>query len=73
MIQFAGANQQPSMSRWAYPILTMLDIEDDVLAATLGLASGNAHRQQEKNEPSSLLQEWLIDCQGLRALVWIWG
>ena len=38
MIQFAGANQQPPMNRWAHPMRTMLDIEDDVLAITRGLA-----------------------------------
>jgi hypothetical protein len=38
MIQFAGANQQPPMSRWADTMRPTLDIEDDVLAITLGLA-----------------------------------
>lgn len=38
MIQFAGANQQPPMNGWADSMRTMLDIEDEMLAITLGLA-----------------------------------
>ena len=38
IIQFVDACEQPAMNRWAHPMRTMLDIEDEVLAITLGLA-----------------------------------
>jgi len=38
LIQFAGAYEQPAMNRWAHPMRTTIDIEDDVLAITRGLA-----------------------------------
>ena len=31
MIQFAGAYEQPAMNRWAHPMRTTIDIEDNVL------------------------------------------
>ena len=31
MIQFAGAYRQPAMNRWAHPMRTTIDIEDNVL------------------------------------------
>ena len=49
MIQFAGANEQPAMNRWAHPMRTTIDIEDEVLVATI---ANRGIQQQGKSKPS---------------------
>lgn len=49
MIQFAGAYEQLAMNRWAHPMRTTIDIEDNVLEAAI---ASRGNQEQGKSKPS---------------------